>query len=474
MFFEDVSSFYAFVISALVNEANKERVPMYIDYTVGGTITYDAFLPKGLTILEGDNKNLLKPYVVDIRSNLRGYNNKETHNSEFSCTKFVIFENNEELVRTYPHNKNVIFLGPSFVHQLINRNEEAYLNYLLGIHSMSFKKSNDNSLYLYQEEKKPSQGTTYSVKPSIPDYKIEKNDPDKISTSNENDFKAFLNRDYGLSNCAIIVGNGVSIPFGSDDWGSMVRNLVDRLEPFYIEKREHVENALSNSTYALSSFVKRTLVREETENSFVEALRYCIYRKYNGLMHNQKSLIKAIALAKKKYPSLPILTYNYDTFIEKEYHAITGSDLRYYWGGSVKKTTDEMINNIVVHLHGYLSYTKSNCKGIVLSDEDYCNAYLKSGNWTKEVQLEVLKKYNCLFVGSSMSDLFQMSVIQEARNTDKDGKWNCFALMCLKDLDLKEKMQIMKYYKEKGIRLIVVKSFDKLPGRLASLFGVKL
>lgn len=69
-----------------------------------------------------------------------------------------------------------------------------------------------------------------------------------------------------------------------------------------------------------------------------------------------------------------------------------------------------------------------------------------------------------------MSDLFQMSLVQKARSGNRDKKWGCYALMCFKGLELKEKMQIIKFYKEKGIQVIFVEDYSELPNKLKQLF----
>ena len=86
--------------------------------------------------------------------------------------------------------------------------------------------------------------------------------------------------------------------------------------------------------------------------------------------------------------------------------------------------------------------------------------------------MNALTNYVCLFVGSSMSDLFQMSLIQRAKKQNDNQKWNCFALMCSSNLEFKEKMQLIKFYREKGINVIFVETFNELPNKLSELFSL--
>ena len=475
--FGNNQEFCSFVVSALVSEASKEEKRVLLDYKLNNGYIVDIYFPNGLSIFGRDYQ---PPFIIEVNKTYKQDTvNKlvELLNSlNFKGTLFHISQDNW-VVEDWSANPlvtdnfDIVPLGYNFVNQLRERNPDAYLNHILGNPKTTLKKesgsSNENG-YGNREHNL----VLLLVEGTNEEYPINKEDPDKINAINEKEFIAHLNDDPEKSNCAVIIGNGVSIPFGSDNWSSMIKNLVDRLEPFHIEKREHVEGALSGSSYALSSFVKATLTREEGYDKYIEAIRYCIYRKYNGIMHDQLSLIDVIAKAKAKYKSLPLLTYNYDTFIERQYYHNTRHSLNYYCGDRVSDDIETISKSNVIHLHGYISYLHNKYKGIILTDEDYYDAYLNAKSWTYKTQVQVLRDYTCLFVGSSMSDLFQMSLIQKAKKGDRDKKWSCYALMCFENLEFKEKVQIIKYYKEKGIQVIFVEDYSELPNKLKRLFKI--
>ena len=66
-----------------------------------------------------------------------------------------------------------------------------------------------------------------------------------------------------------------------------------------------------------------------------------------------------------------------------------------------------------------------------------------------------------------MSDLYQMSVINDVRNKIIESKdkqyWKCFALVCLQNLTPKDKLSVLNYYMSKGVYLIFVDKFLELP-----------
>ena len=386
--------FYSFVLSALVNEASKDKKKIFLEYRLAlNGFVADAYLPEGLSVFGDDYP---RPCVVQVDQSFKQAKVRDIlvklFKANFKGTFFHVSQDDNpslesSVLQTLPYGFKTIFLGKNFVNRLINENQNAYLSHLLG---------NTENVLKHNLEVIGNQlaqvFSTFSL--SLKEGKtkeIKESDPEELSAMNEEEFKAYLDKDSGKSNCVLIIGNGASIPFGSDNWSGMINNLVDRLEPLHIEKREHVETALSNSPYALSSFVKATLIREEDFKKYIEAIRYCIYRKYNPIMHDQASLVDVIARAKEKYRDLPLLTYNYDTFVEKQYFHNTKKQLNYYFGNDKSIDKVELLGKEnVIHLHGYISYEKKKSKGVILTDEDYFKAYLDKNSWTFRMQSQAL------------------------------------------------------------------------------------
>lgn len=390
----------------------------------------------------------------------------------------VEFLNEFELIYIDPQHKDFVSIndypliriktyGKPFVDELSSKYKYAYLNYLIG--------EKESKLKVINRDNEIRHGDDFSEISLISDaeekYIIHESIPDRFSKENELLFQAFLKShdEYCGMKCAIFIGNGVSIPFGADNWQQLIDNMVDYLNPFYINDNLSIESELHHSSYAISSFVQTTLFENGDANKYFDAIYYCVYRKLNNLMFEEDTLIKAIALGKIKYPYLPLLTYNYDTFVEQQYSAL-----------SHKKMIPVLPNNYVrfnsneiIHLHGYIDYDTHNHEGLILTDTEYFDAYTgyKTKN-TRFLQTKTLREHYCLFVGSSMSDLFQMSIINNVKQADPTGKWCCFALMCLKNLSLNEKIHLIKYYRSKGIYLITVDSFAELPKKLAFLLGI--
>ena len=326
-----------------------------------------------------------------------------------------------------------------------------------------------NSLTIYNEQNRFT-GTINTSRSHNADYsgKSVAFTSEDISKNNLMLLKSIYN-DVN-SKCAFILGNGVSIPFGSDSWERLISNLIDYLSPFYIKNADGIIKELSKSNYLISSFVKSTFEEKGQESVFIDGLKYCIYRKFNSEMLKDNSLLKAIALAKINKPDLAILTYNYDTFLEQQ---ITECNPSLQYKSYSGRYYAKHFSDSIIHLHGTIKSDSDRIdKTLVLTDKDYFNAYLsKKNSWVCKAQEDILSNYNCLFIGSSMSDLFQLSIIEkvfENRNHD----WKCFALMCFKkELGDNDKNNLMKFYKNKGVYIIFVDEHSNLSSILNSITG---
>ena len=283
------------------------------------------------------------------------------------------------------------------------------------------------------------------------------------SRMNEESFHNALAKNGG-EDCAFILGNGISIPLGADSWGDLVHNLLDYLTPYYTEKPAEISSSLSESLYLISSFVKNFVSSsKEMEGVYDSALRYCVYRKYNKLMHQKDTLLRAVALAKLKHRKLRIYTYNYDLFLENQInHEDPNEGYKGYTGNKYK----ERETSEIIHLHGIVRDRESEVVDrVILTDEEYFREYLNDdggkGGWARQAQLELLKTKKVLFIGSSMSDLFQLSLIEKVHKENND--WKCYALMCFKGLDQQDQEKLCNFYYKKGIAIIFAESHSELP-----------
>lgn len=270
----------------------------------------------------------------------------------------------------------------------------------------------------------------------------------------------------------VIIGNGVSIPFGSDLWSQMSDYLFDYLKPQYIDNNELVKRIIGNNTFSTTSLSKQII----SSDKFYDALHSCIYRKYEDSMHADNTLLRQICITKMFNPNLKLITYNYDEFLEIDFNNHCHPDLKIKPVCSAKEDND-VKEPKVLHVHGFMSLNREIKKSLVLTQEEYYHTY-KNNNWVVNTQEKALNN-NCIYVGSSMSDLFQMSIIDKVRDTYYRNAskyfflkpWKCYALLCFKGLSARDIATIYCFYLNKGIRIIFTNEFEELPLKYAEIMS---
>lgn len=462
-----------FIRSVFVECAKQSEVPIAFDYINKHGNLFDFYFPQGLSLL----RTRVPTYVKICHSDIEEQMSKFATSSNHSSPVIVLIYLGGERKNPDGFNSSVRILDVNFINVLISQYNDIFINYALGEKESEIKvidrKSDElfRREYHYTKESERSETITLLFEDSFNLY-IHENTPEILAGINKDLFKAFLKDRYHMykdESVALILGNGISIPFGTDSWTKLIDNLLDSMTPYHISDPSHIRSFLNDSSYAISSFAKCTFDRDSLSKKYDAALYSSIYRKFHSLMLNENTIIKAIARGKEKYPKIPILTYNYDTFVEQQYENITGNYLNHNLCDDYAK--DPSFG--VIHLHGYIGYTTGKSKDIILTDKEYFDAYLgHPKSKVRDVQINALTNYKCLFIGSSMSDLFQMSIIQDVAR--KEGKrWCCFAVMCFNGLTLNEKIQLMKFYRDKGIYIILAKDFEHMPDVVADLLDVR-
>lgn len=295
------------------------------------------------------------------------------------------------------------------------------------------------------------------------------------AAENLKDHIAKIKESSNTRKISLILGNGVSIPFGSDPWGKLTSNLTDYLTPFYIENIDKVRNTIGNNFYASTSLAKHIL---SERGKYLDAIYYSIYRKYHDSYHNVDSLIKTIAkLVLKCHRFVEVGTFNYDSFLENAINKEKGHlEVRSVFGYDLH-SAGIYVPIQIFHLHGYIPSDISRASkkemeeyrdSIVLTQEDYFECYSDENSFTYRKQLELYKNEICLFVGSSMTDVFQLQCMR------KSEKRPFYAILAF-DKDLpkeKDRYELSRFYERQNIIVLDVEKYSEIDGLLNYLFGI--
>lgn len=342
----------------------------------------------------------------------------------------------------------VIVLGLSFVTQMARIYPQIYFQFIVPEDYEKEKETTDNPLL---EDKKESliQDKTYT----------------QASKRNVLLFQEQFNSNKKIN---IITGNGVSIPFGSESWNELSKNLLNQLAPRFIESSDEVDEFFGKLSFFITDFSYDTLLLKKEDDLYLKSLKHSIYRRFSKSIFEEKTTIKSISEIKHTYnDSVTLFTYNYDTFLEDQYqHDYSPNLLK-------PVITPTGLDNEVVHLHGILKEDDLTLGGdIVLTRSKYYEVYTDiSKHKGLSLLFQTLKKETCLFVGSSMTDIFQMMMIDRATKENNDGL--IFAVLPIDKLNEGAKETIYQYFLRKHILIIPFKEFSELPRLLLELFNIK-
>lgn len=126
---------------------------------------------------------------------------------------------------------------------------------------------------------------------------------------------------------------------------------------------------------------------------------------------------KAIMRLSAAYREPRVVTTNYDDHLA-EAAAAAGIDLPARWDALFLPQGDDFSG--LVHIHGS---KEGDRRGVVLTDEDFGNAYLSNG-WATRFLVPMFRRYTVLFVGYSLGDLIMRYL---ARGMSAETR--CYALV---------------------------------------------
>ena len=442
--------FEDFILSCFYDYIDKNK--SYTGVTDEG---FDVFFPNGHPDICNEPFYLEVKYVSRISNVFNYIQSRKAINYKL----YIIVPLEIDKIPEKYTNYNITILGKSFVEKLIRENTAYWWIYISSL--------NTSKNLIYDDSRKVIKYDSYPVLSCGLDSTVElKSDEiELLSKANEFDFKT---RCKSNKNPAIIIGNGVSIPFGSDSWNKLADSIYDYMNPKYVDNLSKVKKAIGDTVFSTTSIAKETI----DPKKYNMAIYNSIYRKYEQSMHNDSTLLRAIVNEKNKNQNMPIITYNYDNFFEIDYRICYGVDIKTV-GSSI---SDKVIGEPkVVHIHGSMPYNNTSGKTkLILTQYDYYSEY-KGSRWVSMKQKKILENNTCLFVGSSMSDLFQMSLINDVRNKALKNNfnrklWKCFALMCLNGMTARDKVAIFNYYLNKGIHIIFTEEYEQLATKFKTLF----
>lgn len=255
---------------------------------------------------------------------------------------------------------------------------------------------------------------------------------------------------------ALVLGAGVSVPFGLPNWDT----LIERMYQSKGASRD------SSMTLPLQAEVFR-LTHCKDWTDYLHTVSKALYEGVNIDFWTLKPLLAAIGalvMASKRGSASTIITFNFDDVLESylEFHGFVATSVlsgRHWADGADVR---------IYHPHGFLPLRPgiSTSPEIVLDQTSYGKA-LGDKMW-REVLLSTMRSHFCLFVGLSGSDLNLESFLQECRS-DHASYGDGLSLWGLRFTDLNSPSW-QTIWRERGVATWQVSNYDRdLPAFLLEI-----
>jgi len=232
----------------------------------------------------------------------------------------------------------------------------------------------------------------------------------------------------------LVLGAGLSIPYGIPSWKDLVMELLLENEPnldrFWLEYKRPLADWMSKAfdfdLLALSRVVKYNIAsandepQEQTNEEFKESVRKKLYaaRKEPAEPTALQKLAQLIASADSREGVAAIVTMNFDDLLEQE---LTRENVAHH--SVVDADSQPRTGIAVIHPHGFLPYTgQLPLGGLVFSEDEYHKLVHSPFHWAVSEMLTRLRRNTTLFLGLSMADQTLRRLLDETARRDEHGR----------------------------------------------------
>ncbi len=217
--------------------------------------------------------------------------------------------------------------------------------------------------------------------------------------------QGYLAQQLRRGRLALVLGAGVSVPFGLPGWEKLVQRMYDaeRVSVDPAAKPEQQASALRTNRFA------------RNPTGFVDLVRRSLYqdaRTDRWTLHTNPSLsaICTIIMACSRHGVANVITFNFDDLIElylEQHGHVAGSIVR------AGQWAEQQVR--VYHPHGLLPIREGmvSTEELVLDAQSFMDILQDDMNaWRQELRT-ILRSHTCLFVGLSGND-FHFGVLLTA------------------------------------------------------------
>lgn len=280
-----------------------------------------------------------------------------------------------------------------------------------------------------------------------------------------------LRRYFSSGSLAIVLGAGVSQSLGVPLWSGLVEKLLETLGVPETDKGDLIQAVKTRwlGALALARYVETQAAYRST---FGKILHSALYSTVDLKGHTDPTFSSILKLCRTiGTPGIHrILTYNFDDLLEL--HAKNGSPAVQLRSincddDDVNTGTDELTK--VYHVHGSLMIGDAQPAGpLIFSERFYHHAYYDWSSFSNRIQLDTFAKFNCLFVGVSLSDPNMRRLLDLAKQHGQRKHYMIVRSRFLSDGSSTRSAKFLDFVSEKdalhfGIKPLWVDEFSCIP-----------
>lgn len=268
----------------------------------------------------------------------------------------------------------------------------------------------------------------------------------------------FLKEKIDNGEITIVLGTGVSVPFGALSWNKLVNYMYERLNTEKFDNEIKAFEKIGNDNLCRVQYIKLELLKDKLYYS--KTLYNGLYSNYLAEKDYSHTSLYVISDLLNGNKIRKVITYNYDNYLEK---ILINRNINY----SLMTSNEDYYKDFIpiYHVHGYLPKEVSDeemmdyANEIVLSEDDYFRLYNNSNHWQVAIQLQSFKDDVCLFIGNSITDYNEKRILNYTKQKFKKH----FAIFVRDGLSISDILKISNYYlKICNIEIIWANSIDDI------------
>ncbi|MCR4562646.1 MAG: SIR2 family protein [Bacilli bacterium] len=268
--------------------------------------------------------------------------------------------------------------------------------------------------------------------------KAEKLSENEIKKAQDAIYEELKNEIRTNKNFKLVLGNGLSIPFGAKSWSKLVDGIYSEVARNYLDHSPFISKGAFNSdTYAITEIAELKLYSDKKRSDYYRLLYKGIYGEFDAnnqhpLLTKDRSLFDGVVSLMKRHEGLKAVTFNYDEYLEMGLLCDNLQDFTFNTSLSGTALNHSRASARIAHIHGKMPYhfhgykeddVKDTC--FILTETEYLSFYGEHfdslagnrtvGKWQKESLNEALQD-GFLMLGLSFRDIYLRRALYESKD----------------------------------------------------------